>query len=287
METILGPFTQLLSETEYEFVTKFPSAIWTEYGSFHVGFDNDWVYIERIANESHPQELKVYCSGAYRIIAKFAPNAWSGEYFSRTLPGWVDMDLALKVISSTYKTLSELPSGKAGKYLVGHFSIVTNERDALWLAVLRFIPVETIGYTPEVTLLLNNKESAFDGHPIQVWSDGSVSRKDCQAEPEIKTSKDILNLLKSAIGQAEWKEKWKSLLDIEVTNKEKSAQREIGNPGNLSGVKIERWTTNKGDLYILEYYWGYLGEDGDAGSDFYLYETKEQAVQKMKDMLSN
>lgn len=296
MENTLALFKQAIPadlDFDYELIQKFPRAFWfsTDRPDIHIGYDGEWAYIECPVSDALniPREFQVWHNNHSSLVARFAPNAWSQKFLSEKTPAWFDPAIAFPVLARDYHHYRELPAGKTGRFVM-QFEVVTSERDAYWLSNVRDYPMDQIIFDPGVEILLNNHESYFTGHPIQVWSDGRVTAGDCDCEPAITTSQDILDALKAALRMKEWKidQRWRKLLTLEVERKVKIHHGETHRNGFTSysaDVDVFRWDTNLGALYHVSFGWGAMGEDGDGGDSYYLYENEAEAVMKAKELL--
>lgn len=202
------------------------------------------------------------------------------DFFKPLLPDWFDAVLAQSVLEwHGRKDKSPLPPGRPGRY-EATYSVETCARDALFTATGE--PISGIKFTPDVELLINNGEGYFDGHALQIWSDGVVTRKSTYkcGQPKFQPGEDILDLLKYAMRQKYWCEadRWMGLLNLKVISKQKIREREFGGPGNYNGFALYRWDTTIGPLWLAESSWGYLGEDGDAGENTKIFDNEAGAT---------
>lgn len=153
-------------------------------------------------------------------------------------------------------------------------------------------PMNKMEFMPDVELLINNKEGYFDGHALQIWSDGVITHKGSSytcGEPKFQPGEDVLDLLKYAMRQKYWREadRWMGLLNLKVISKQKIREREFGYPGNYNGFALYRWETTIGPLWPVESSWGYLGEDGDAGEDTKVFDREATAIANFEKKVSD
>jgi hypothetical protein len=273
-------------DIEFEYLERQPEALWvfSENYSLSLGFDHEWVYLEKTTNAK--SEHSYWAGNRHNIGIRFKPCEYSRKLLAGKIPSWIDLPFAFDVIHATHDEMVKMAPGKTGRFMVGN-EIVTTERDAIWCVNVFQTPIDKIEYTPDVKLILNCRKN---GHSLQIWDDGCITKPwmhpNCEAE--IKTTEDITLALLASVGKPEWTrdDRWKKLLTLDVLNKKKIFDCETGTPGNSRGATIENWQTNIGDLFLLHFSWGSLGEDGDAGDNYYLYEKLASAKEKAIKLLS-
>ncbi len=223
----------------------------------------------------------------------FETTAAQQSLFDSLVPEWAEWELAAAMLGNSYNQNQENIS-KTGT--LGRFhsprrgfrpSWMSTAKDAINEALLDNFGINEIEFTPDVRLLhVHGKDSYSDGQ-WQLWSDG-VSTRGAFAGPRISTlNTDVSFLMSVALsGGGEWKNGcWKELLKVESITERKTLKNQDNrnNSNLLEEITVHTTLQDTIMLYLVSKTWWYLGEDGDAGEDLYLYRQKGDALRKFSD----
>lgn len=263
---------------------KYPSALCIERfgGCAHEGILTDFERFYRVTSCSNLEEDKDY----------FKDHVWKhnqplkvevlSDSITYELPDWLNVELVKKVLSERYETtLSEIESGKTGRFIVGN-DFATIERDAIFLAIVDMLDINEIEYTPAVDLIYNNKESRFGGYPLQIWSDGVKTKLNNYNTVEriSNLTKDHESLLKYAAQSKTWCGKLDTIYAIKDVKILNSAEKQLSHQASFAGTEnqfgeVVIFGTSMGRFMLLKLITATLYEDGDVFEESKLFHESE------------
>lgn len=203
-----------------------------------------------------------------------------------TLPEWVDTTLASVAQTLDYQQMLTYPDrGREGRYASSRHNRFTGcwhgyastMLDALWSALRHGVPLEDI-YIEDAKLIYDNGDSGFTGHPIQIWSDGKLTKygsSSRQKTPGFGEEVDILLRFAMDGNAAYWEDRWPELLGFRSTIGpfQKLAEKTYRNLTTRETHELEYAVTSDDKYVLVRWSWGGLyGGEGDAGDTLYLFE---------------
>lgn len=227
------------------------------------------------------------------IVLAFHANAVVLDRFNQHLdPAWFSWD-EFAAIARSPETFRTLQPYAVGRFDLDGDSVAPCSTDAIWLASCGAVSIDKIKVTPNVHRLFDNFGSRFGGKPLQIWSDGAVTKLDSTfnsksiVQPQYKLTREVMFLLQHALRQRYWlnDSRYSKLMKIQSVSSVETLDawehRHTGLFSYESGeITLTRWQTDAGDLWIVKHEWGYLAEDGDAGEDVYVFDVEIQARQE-------
>lgn len=167
----------------------------------------------------------------------------------------------------------------------------SSTEEALKMAKIHWSPLETIQIR-DCELVFNNGESGYTGHPIQLWSDGSLSRFYSYRDQKFGDySKEVVRLLQYAVDSPKspfrQDKKWRELLDFNGTIDEFESLAEMDTQ-YLDGHCSDGLVFARAGKYILvRHEWGGLFDgEGDVGDNLFLLEDDgKDIVQQVAQLL--
>lgn len=238
---------------------------------------------------NHTIENAGYLLGDYAVMFEFSSTPARLAAITNLLPDWAAdptfLQLVLRNMFSNQNTFdakdwANVPSGKVGRYkLYRNKGWADSAKEAIRMSGIDGCPLNKVEFNEADLLHVHQLGSMYSDGQWQLWSDGPTKGY-FHGEARTSLSSAASELISSAIRQDIWKadKKWRELLDIkEVKEVSRLAHTDGRNEERTLEELIALTDSGTRTLYKVTVNWWYLGEDGDAGTDSYIFESKEAA----------
>lgn len=260
-----------------------PQAVWVETDEVYLGqsLDKTKIYLALLTDSG---EYGWWVGGRSTTTFEFETTVERQEYFNRFLPEWFSWEIADQIFGKTLAEIkeTEFPIDRKGRFKLNDnwYSWASSVAAAIGAKIWTKHLVSDIEATFDVAVI---HTTGSNDRGIQVWSDSKLTKGEFIGNQAQFLTEDVSLLISNVFGIDEWTDgKWEELLDVEKIT-ERITLKSVENHNDsseLEKITVRLKSGEQRQYYLVTKAWWYLGEDGDAGEDLYLYKSQSNAVQK-------